>query len=239
MLVWRTIKLFKETEDVTNRPGQGRPRTPEHQNLLNPSVRNLEETQKDHSEIWLKRLVSTILHKDLNTFPYKHQKKQLLLSSTAEKRLARARILLSRIRDGTLPNIVFSDEKKFNVQQKYKSQNDQFWSKSGDIDTRMITRRQAAASVMVWAAATETERSPLIFWNKGSKLTKKITETIFSSNHYYHEHKNISRLGPLSWGKKNSGVVGNQYSQLHFERMVPFITRSESSGLRYLVNFGE
>ena len=27
MLVWRTLKLYEEIEDIQNRPGQGRPRT--------------------------------------------------------------------------------------------------------------------------------------------------------------------------------------------------------------------
>ena len=37
------------------------------------------------------------------------------ISKIVEKRLARARILLSRLEVGTLLNFVFSDEKKFDV----------------------------------------------------------------------------------------------------------------------------
>ena len=46
-----------------------------------------------------------------------------------ESRLARARILLSRLEAGTLPNRVFSDEKKFDVQHHVNPQNDRVWSR--------------------------------------------------------------------------------------------------------------
>ena len=41
-----------------------------------------------------------------------------------ESRLARARILFSRFEAGTLPNLVFSDKKKFDVQHYVNPQND-------------------------------------------------------------------------------------------------------------------
>ena len=51
-------------------------------------------------------------------------RKQLLSAKTVEKRLARASILFSRLEAGTLPNLVFSDEKKFDVQHHVNPQND-------------------------------------------------------------------------------------------------------------------
>ena len=43
-------------------------------------------------------------------------RKQLLLAKTVEKCLARARILLSCLEAGMLPNLVFNDENIFDVQ---------------------------------------------------------------------------------------------------------------------------
>ena len=84
-----------------------------------------------------------ILHEDLKVFPHKHQKKQLLPAQTVKKHINRAQILLSCIKKGTLPNLVFSDEKKFDVEQHFNAQNDLL----------------ASGSAMVWAAVTANGRS--------------------------------------------------------------------------------
>ena len=91
-----------------------------------------------------------------------------------ESRLARARILLSRLKAGTLPNFVFSDEKKFNIQHHVNPQNDRVWSRDGEVGSRRVTRAQGVASVMVWAAITESGRSPLVFEEQGVKLNQEI-----------------------------------------------------------------
>ena len=65
-------------------------------------------------------------------------------------------MLLSCINKSTLPNIVFSDKKKFDVQQNHNPQNDRFWLKSGEIDVRVVTWSHGAASLIVWLAVTET-----------------------------------------------------------------------------------
>ena len=56
-----------------------------------------------------------------------------------ESRLARARILLSRLKASTLPNIVFSDEKKFDVQHHVNPQNDRVWLRDGEVGPRRVT----------------------------------------------------------------------------------------------------
>ena len=53
------------------------------------------------------------------------------IGKTVEKHLARARFLLSRLEAGMLPNFVFSDEKKFDVQHHVNPQNDRVWSRDG------------------------------------------------------------------------------------------------------------
>ena len=90
-----------------------------------------------------------------------------------ESRLARARILLSLLEAGTLPNLVFSDEKKFDVKHPVKPQNDRVWSRDGEIGPQKVTRAQGAASVMVWAAVTESGRSPLVFVEQSVKLNQE------------------------------------------------------------------
>ena len=90
-----------------------------------------------------------------------------------ESRLARARILLSRLEAGTLPNFAFSNEKKFDVQHHVNSQSDRVWACDEEVGPRRVTRAQGAASVMVWAAVTESVRSPLVFVEQGVKLNQE------------------------------------------------------------------
>ena len=97
----------------------------------------------------------------------------ICIGKTVEKYLARARILLSRLEAGTLPNLVFSDENKFDVQHHVNSQNDRVWSRDGEVGPRRVTPAQGAASVMVWAAVTESGKSPLVFVEQGVKLNQE------------------------------------------------------------------
>ena len=74
-----------------------------------------------------------VLHKDLKMSSFKHVRKQLLSVKTVEKRLARARILLSCLEASMLPNLVFSYEKKFDIQHHVNPQNDHIWSCDGEV----------------------------------------------------------------------------------------------------------
>ena len=179
MLVWRTLKRYKESGNVQNRPGQGRPRSARTSKLIkairekvrrNPK-RSIRKTAKEANVSY--GAMFTVLRRDLKMSPFKHMKKQLWSAKTVEKRLARARILLSRLEAGTLPTLVFSDEKKFDVQHHVNPQNDRVWSRDGQVWPRRVTRAQRAASVMAWATVTESGRSPLAFVEQGVKLNQE------------------------------------------------------------------
>ena len=43
---------------------------------------------------------------------------------------------------GTLPNLVFTEEKKFDIQQVASQQNDRVWASSSSTEGRIVTRRQ-------------------------------------------------------------------------------------------------
>ena len=85
------------------------------------------------------------------------------IGKTVEKYFARARILLSHLEAGTLPNLVFSNKKKFDIQHHVNLQNDRVWSHDGEVGPRRVTHAQGAALVMVWAAITKSGKSPLVF----------------------------------------------------------------------------
>ena len=52
------------------------------------------------------------------------------------------------------------------------------FGQSGEIDARVVTCSQGAASLMVWAAVTETRRSPLIFVEQGVKINQENYQNI-------------------------------------------------------------
>ena len=89
------------------------------------------------------------------------------IGKTVEKCLARARILFSCLESGMLPNLIFSNEKKFDIQHHVNPQNDCVWSHDGEVGPQRVPHAQGVASVMVWVAVTESGRSPLVFVEQG------------------------------------------------------------------------
>ena len=74
-----------------------------------------------------------ILTEDLRTYPYKMQKTHELSTTHERMRLDRCQYILNLLKDGTVPNLVFTNEKKFDVQQCLNYQNDRVWSRGGSV----------------------------------------------------------------------------------------------------------
>ena len=89
----------------------------------------------------------------------------------------RALLLFNLMKSGTQAGeIVFSDEKMFNVEAQFYPQNDRVLSKSfGSVPEDLLTvyRRQKPASDMVWAAVSKSWESALFFCEKGRKSEHK------------------------------------------------------------------
>ena len=125
-----------------------------------------QRKDQEESRIWQESNVSygimlTVLRKNLKMSPFKHVKTHQLSAQVVDKRLQRLMILLSPIQDDTLPNLVFSDEKKFDFEHHFNTQNDRVWLMNEDEGSRVGATRQCSASVMVSTAVTQ------FFFNKG------------------------------------------------------------------------
>ena len=165
--VYWTIKRYKETGSTKDRPGRGRPasaltpaavRKVRRQLLKNLrlSVRKLSRTM-EFSNSSVHRLVRN----KLGFRAFKHRRVHELTEQQKRNRLAKSKALKKRFAGQTSPNIVFSDEKLFTVEQVVNHQNDRIWCKEisfSNKDQFHATRRQKPASVMVWAAVTATGR---------------------------------------------------------------------------------
>lgn len=185
--VYRTIKRYSETGSTKKRYGGGRKATV----TITKYVKRLRECLRRNPRRSLRKIarttqisvtsVSRILKKKLNAKPFKIQKVQDLNKKQKQNRYQKARGLKQRHDFGELPNIVFSDEKLFTVEQCLNKQNDRIWaSDKGAIDPGHFraTRRQGKGSVMVWAAVTENGRSPLVFIPQGVKINAKIYQDL-------------------------------------------------------------
>ena len=141
-----------------------------------------------------------------------------------DKRLQRCKILRSRIQDGTLPNLVFSDEKKFDVKYHFNTQNNWVWSRNEDERSTVVARKQCPASVMVWAAVRVPKKSPLFCWSKG-----EIEPTELSRWHPYWCIVAL-RFKKCPWSFQRDSAQSNatKKSQEWLSENVPhFITKEE------------
>lgn len=123
MLVRRTLKRYKKTGNIENQPGQGRSRSAKTSKSIKATIENIQKNPKKCIQNLSKRenvshwIIFTVLYKNLKMSLFWNMKKQLLLAKAVKKRFVRARIILSCIEKGTLPNLTFSDKKKFDVKQ--------------------------------------------------------------------------------------------------------------------------
>lgn len=176
MLFWGTIKWFKETGDVKNRQEKSRPGTAEPLTPGKPRERSREEIRRGLLEIlWKRRTCPSEPYQPLSTKTLIHiltnaKRNYCYLQDLWRNKKPKFQVFPEHIRADTLPYIVCSGDKKYDVQLHFNGQNDRIYSGTGDSDHGTVARRQALASVMVWAAVTGTGKSLLVFVVPGFKL---------------------------------------------------------------------
>ncbi|CAG4939817.1 unnamed protein product [Parnassius apollo] len=189
--VHRTIKRYSETGSIKKRYGGGRRCTGtapvvvvkvRHRLDRNPA-RSAKQLAQDLNVS--NRSVHRILKEKLKVKPLKKKNiSQKLTALQRSKRLERSKEL---IRSGELPNLVFSDEKTFCVEQFLNKQNDRVCLNgriSDHADELQVTRRQGADQIMVWAAVSEKGRSPFVFLPMGRNQVK-INQQIYRDKVLY------------------------------------------------------
>ena len=93
------------------------------------------KVEKEVTSFWCKNSCRRKIQSNFNasnpqrrtrTYPYKKQKRHKFSTTHERMRLERCQHILNLMKDGTVPNLVFTDEKKFDVQQCLNQQNDEF-----------------------------------------------------------------------------------------------------------------
>ena len=175
----KLVKKFKETGETCNRPGQGRKRIVRTKRLVKNTREKLRRNSRRSSakmaaEAGISQTsISRILKEALRTYLYKMQKRHELSTTHERMELDRCQHLLNPMKDGAVPNLLFTDANKLYVQQCLNYQNDRVWSRDVSVEGRRVGRRQNPLSVMVWAAITATGRSPLVLVPSGVKLNSQ------------------------------------------------------------------
>ena len=120
-----------------------------------------------------KSTMHQLLRKDLGVKPFKMLCQQELSDRHVAVRAEKCRKHLQDIAEGMLPNLVFTDKKKFDIQQAVNQKNDRVWVSSFTTEGRIVTRCQNLQSVMMWTVVTATGRSLLLFVTTGVKLNSE------------------------------------------------------------------
>ncbi|XP_014770527.1 uncharacterized protein LOC106869331 [Octopus bimaculoides] len=142
--VWKIDKKFQETGSTTERPGRSRKRSERTPQF----IKNTREKMWRNTRHSVRRLAATakirrtsmyrVLKEDLRTHPYKIICRHELTQVYKAMKLERSRFILRQISEGTLPNLVFTNERKLDIEQTVNHQNDRLWSVSGFIEGRFV-----------------------------------------------------------------------------------------------------
>uniref|UniRef100_A0A914EMM5 Transposase n=1 Tax=Acrobeloides nanus TaxID=290746 RepID=A0A914EMM5_9BILA len=212
-----TVQTAIERGTIEDRPGRGRKKTARSQQNIrrakamiqrNPttkanSYRKLaKKLEISHVQAW------QILREDLGLKPWKYQKRQKLTENAKQKRLDRCRAMLRRFSRRRHRNIVFSDEKLFDIQQAFNPQNNRIWAEEEpDSEERAVERTQKAESVMVWAAITALGKTPLVFVPQNVKINKEVYTDVLERHLLPWAH---TIFGDDEWTFQQDGAPGHK-----------------------------
>jgi transposase len=128
--VRKAIERFEETGSNNDRKRSGRKktaRTPKNIQRVKKMMQQNPTTKANSTRKLAKKLpfsrrsAQRILKEDLGMKPYKFLERQKLTDVAKKKRKDRSKIMLRRFSQGKHRNIVFSDEKLFDIQQVFSS----------------------------------------------------------------------------------------------------------------------
>lgn len=181
--VYRTIKRYTEQGSVDDKKRSGRPRT-----VRTPAVikaikariaRNPARKQKLMAlQMGLSsKTVKKVLNEDLGLRAYRKKSGHLLNERLKAMRVKRSKVLLKRYAKNKHRDILFTDEKIFNIEEKYNKQNDRVYAASSVEAGKAIPRVQHGhhpSSVMIWLGVSYSGPTEVHFCEKGVKTSAKV-----------------------------------------------------------------
>ena len=122
-MVWKRVKKFQETGNTLDRPGRRRKRSDRSPQLLKNKREKLQRNSRRSCRTLAtaacvdKSTIHQVLRDNLGVKPFEMLHRQELTANHVVMRAQTCREIFQEIADGTLPNFVFTDEKKFDIQQ--------------------------------------------------------------------------------------------------------------------------
>ncbi len=173
----RWCKSIRDTGSINLSSSSGRPRTIRTKAAIR-KVKNRCERGKRVSSRKLARdlnisrtSVRRILKDDLGLRTYKILNEPSPTEEHKEKRVQFANWIRTNFRKEDTMKILFPDEKMFDIDGVYNSQNDRIWAVNpADADIRggVRQKRKFPQKVMVWLAVCSKGVSPLVIFEKGT-----------------------------------------------------------------------
>lgn len=162
-LISSTIKRWRETGSIADRPRTGRPRTartPTRIKAVGARIRRNPRRSQRKVASQMKESRSSIqriLKQDLGLTPFKRRKVHGLTMQQRKTRLERSKTLLQRYDFCNGERIVFSDEKLFVIEEHLNAQNDRVYAGTFEAlpeHVRNVQRFQKPGSVIVWGTVS-------------------------------------------------------------------------------------
>ena len=173
----RWCKSVRETGGIALFKSTGRPRTIRTKESIQKVENRLKQrktvsSRKLARELGISRTsVRRILKNDLGLHAYKVQNEPSLTDEHKQKRIHFADWVRKNFRKEDTMRILFSDEKMFDIDGIYNSQNDRIWAVNrAEADSKGGTRqkRKFPHKVMVWLGVCSEGISPLVIFEKGT-----------------------------------------------------------------------
>ena len=173
----RWIKMIRKDGAIHLATPPGRPRSTRTKAV----VKKVKSRLKGKKAISIRKLASEldinresvrrILREDLRLRPYKKTIQPFMTDTHKEKRRAFCKWVLKNFNHRHSMRILFSDEKIFDLDGMYNSQNDRVWATDrGEADLRGGIKKKSKfpQKVMVWLAVCSEGVSPLVILDKGT-----------------------------------------------------------------------
>lgn len=178
-----SLRRFRQTGQTKDRPRSGRPKTASSPNMVKRIREKIRYDAKRSMRKMAKELnigvssVRRIVKKGLGLLPIKFQKTHALTDKMKATRLQRCKELRKRFSAADTQDIVFTDEKLFNIEQTFNRQNDRILASSvqdANQNGRNVSRSGHPQQVMVFAGITGTGKTDLIFVDPGVKINAQV-----------------------------------------------------------------
>ena len=177
-----TINRYLETGTINDRKRTGRPRTVRTKKVIeklkSAVKRNSNRSQRKLATQYktTKTTIRNILTKDLGLKAFKKTKCHRLTTEQKKKRFTRSKKLLKSTHVIDPENILFSDEKIFQLEAPYVPQNQRVYAKNKEdlnSDDLVAPSTTWPQQVMVWGGISGKGKTELVFVEKGVKINSE------------------------------------------------------------------